>query len=202
MSNESQPAKITKDPNHWTPGKYRAKAIDWACTKTAENLPQVTVLFGYEQPGKMPGTVEPRQLMWFGSFKGGALERTIESLFALGLRQAPYPAMESGHNGKALDINAEVEIVVEHRANTKTGEIRAGIQWVNSLDRGMMKKLDGNEAASMFAPVNDQFAAYLAGRGVTPSAPQASTGAVANSGPMPGMGVMEQPRFTENDIPF
>lgn len=170
-----EPTKKVADPNRWKPGKYKGKPIDWMVTKTQAGLPQVSVLFEYLQPGTMPGTTESRQLTWFGSFKGGALERTLEVLALLGLRQAPYPAMETGRDGKALDENAEVELVVEHRIKDG-GEMRAGISWVNRIGgRGLQSKFEGAEAAEIFAQANQDFLAYMQKEGLQPVKPSTAT---------------------------
>jgi hypothetical protein len=185
------------DPNRWKPGKYKAKPIDWMVTKTKAGLPQVSVLFAYEQPGEMPGSKEAREITWYGSFKGGALERTLESLEMLGLRQAPYPAMETGREGTALDINAEVEIVVEHRADLQ-GVRRAGVAWVNQIGgRGLQSKLEGTEGQQVFAEVNQAYLNYLKSKGIEPkAAAQAAPAAAAQPG------ATMQGSLNEDDIPF
>lgn len=186
-------ARAPADPNRWKPGKYKAKAVDWNCSKTKEGLPQAVVLFDYQQPGPSPGTTEARQLMWFGSFKGGALERTLETLAMLGLRQPPYPAMEKGRDGKALDENIEVEIVVEHRLNNQTGQLRAGISWVNNIGgRALESKLAEGEGTVVFAEANTAFEAYLAREGITAAKPTLAQ-EIANK--TPGT-------LSEDDIPF
>lgn len=160
------------NPDKWKPGKYKAKAIDWGVTKTSAGLPQVSVLFEYQQPGDMPGVQEVRQLIWFGSFKEKAAERSMEVLEMLGLKQAPYPAMEIGREGKALDETIEVEVVVEHRVDLK-GVRRAGIAWVNRLGgRGIDSRLEQGEGAQVFAPVNDAYLNYLRSKGVQPQQPK------------------------------
>lgn len=156
MSQQQTSPTPATNPDKWKPGRYKAHALDWGVTKTKAGLPQVIVLFEYEQS---PG--ERRELMWFGSFKDGALARTEDTLFMLGLRQAPYPAMESGRDGKALDEKAEVEIVVEHRLD-QNGVKRAGISWVNPLGgRGIDSKLAQGEGQAMFAQANQSFMAKL-----------------------------------------
>jgi hypothetical protein len=204
-----QQQKKVVDPSKWKPGSYKARPIDWMVTKTAAGLPQVSVLFEYEQAGDMPGTLEKRQLTWYGSFKGGAQERTIESLAMLGLRQPPYPAMESGREGKALDEAAEVEIVVEHRKDLN-GVTRAGVAWVNRIGgRGLQSKLEAGEGNQVFAEANQAFEAFLKANPLPPraGAPAAtgqaqatgSQGGATKAAPLTGG---PTPSFTEDDIPF
>jgi hypothetical protein len=191
--------KATSNPDRWKPGKYKAKPVDWMATKTQAGLPQVTVLFEYEQDGDMPGKKETRQLSWYGSFKGGALERTIESLEMLGLRQPPYPAMESGREGGALDVNAEVEIVVEHRIHN--GVRRAGVAWVNRVGgRAMESKLEAGEGQQVFAEANQAFLAYMQQKGIQPKA-AAPAAAAAQPGTI-GATPPPQGNLGDDDIPF
>lgn len=194
-------AKTPVDHTKWTPGKYKAKPIDWGTAKTAEGLPQVKVLFTYTQKNPTTGADEAKDLMWFGSFKGGALERTMETLFGLGLRQNPA-SMESGRDGKALDETVEVEIVVEHRIDNK-GQMRAGISWVNFGNR-KMGSLDPNESKTVFAQANAEYMNFLAKQGVHASAPAGATvaGLPANGTPNLAAQLQQAPQMTESDLPF
>jgi hypothetical protein len=186
---EQEPRII--DPNKWKPGKYRAKALDWGVGKTKAGLPQVIILFEYNQQGDAPGTTESRQLMWFGSFKEKARERTLGVLVNLGLR-GPVSTMENGRDGKALDETKEVEIVVEHRAD-ESGKIRAGVAWVNEIGgRGVQSKLAEGEAKALFADVDAAFMATLAEKGIEMAKPaQTPAQAAAPAGTL-----------TDEDVPF
>lgn len=186
------------NPDRWKPGKYKAKPIDWMATKTKAGLPQVAVLFEYKQPGEMPGAPEEsRQLTWYGSFKGGALERTIENLELLGLKQPPYPAMESGREGGALDIETEVEIVVEHRID-QNGVRKAGVSWVNRLGgAGLESKLTPGEGQAVFAEANQAFLAHLQSKGI-----KAPAAAPAQAQKGPAAPPAAQGNLGEDDIPF
>jgi|SRR5665213_1304371 len=200
-------AKTPVDHTKWSPGKYKAKAIDWGTAKTKEGLPQAKVLFTYIQKNPTTGAEEAKDLMWFGSFKGGALERTMETLFGLGLRADPS-TMDSGRDGKALDETVEVEIVVEHRVD-QTGQMRAGISWVNSGNR-KMGSLDAQEAQQVFAQANAEYRIFLAKQGVSPNA-TAPAGATAAGAPRNGAGpaptiaqaiAAPASTMTEEDLPF
>lgn len=160
MPQPQQTGRQISDPDRWKPGKYKAKAIVWSISKTKAGLPQVVILFEYQQ-GE-----ESRQLMWFGSFKDKAKDRTLETLFNLGLRSAPS-SLESGREGGELDVNQEVEIVVEHRIG-QDGVRRAGIAWVNQKGRGLESKLAQGEAKALLASVDSEFMATLISKGEKP----------------------------------
>lgn len=201
---EPQTQAKTSNPDRWKPGKYSpAKPVDWMVTKTNAGLPQVAVLMEYKQPGDMPGTEEVKQLTWYGSFKDGALERTLEILEMLGLRQPPYPAMESGREGAALDVNAEAEVVVEHRVDQK-GVRRAGVAWINRVGgRGIDSKLQPGEGAQVFAQANQAFTGYLAAKGIKVEAPAAAAPAAA--APLQNLGqqiASGTANFSPEDVPF
>lgn len=114
-------------PKH-KPGTYLAKAADWSITKTQSGLPQVSVLFRYQEDAS-----SPRELIWWGSFKETVVERTIETLVALGLK-GPLEGLAEGLPGGALSTEKLMEIVVEHRQDN-SGNVRAGISWVNDPQR-------------------------------------------------------------------
>lgn len=190
MEQSQEQTKKVSDPNRWKPGKYRAKAVDWLTSKTKDGSPQVDILFEYQQPGEQPGSTEQRQMIWYGSFKGGARERTMETLFNLGLR-GPVSTLETGRDGKALDAEKEVEIVVEHRVYN--GILRAGIAWVNEIGgRGLQNKLAEGESKALFADIDQEFLATLAQKGAevkgAPATPAQKTAPAAT--------------LSEEDIPF
>jgi hypothetical protein len=190
-----QETRAAADPDKWKPGKYKAKAVDWGASKSKEGLPQAVVLFEYQQPGAGPGVTEHRQLMWFGSFKGGARERSLETLMSLGLR-GPVSEIELGRDGKALDPELEVEVVVEHRIYNNVR--KAGIAWVNQVGgRGIARdKFAPDEARALFADIDQEFMATLMAKGLTPkSQPQAAH-------QTPGQQAMQTGMFNEEDIPF
>jgi len=194
-------ARTPVDHTKWAPGKYKAKAIDWGTAKTAAGLPQAKVLFTYMQKNPLTGAEEAKDLMWFGSFNGGALERTMETLFGLGLRSDPS-TMDSGRDGKALDETVEVEIVVEHRIDNK-GQMRAGISWVNFGNR-KMGSLDANEAQTVFAQANAEYRIFLSKQGVQPKPAAGATAAGVPSNGTPNLAAQLQqaPQMTESDLPF
>lgn len=196
MENAQMPEQRVIDPDKWKPGKYTAKAVDWGVSKTKEGLPQVIVLFEYAQTGSLGANPETRQLMFFGSFKGGAKERTLETLLNLGLR-GPVVSLETGRDGKALDHEQEVEIVVEHRVFND--QKRAGIAWVNKLGgRGIQQKLDSNEAKTLFSDLDNEFLATLAAKGLKPKVTLAVCGGTKTI----AQKVQEQGTLGEGDIPF
>lgn len=190
----SSGAPRVADPDRWRPGKFKAKAVDWGVSKTNAGLPQVVILFEYLQQNQ-EGVTESRQLMWFGSFKGGARERTLETLVNLGLR-SPVSTMEQGRNGAALDPDKEVEIVVEHRIG-QDGMRRAGISWVNELGgRGVKSNIADGEAQALFSDVDSEFMATLIAKGLPVIHKGSGNGqTVAQQAQMQGM-------FNEADIPF
>lgn len=129
--------------NQHKPGAYLAKAVDWGISQTQAGLPQAVICFRYEGGG---------DLLWFGSFKEKAVERTIETLVLLGLKGA-VEDLATGVQGKALDMTKEVEIVVEEKADS-TGKPRIGISWVNDPNKSRIKGLSKFEASSMLGGAN------------------------------------------------
>lgn len=176
------------DPNKWKPGKYKAKPIDWGVTKDKSGNPRVMVLFEYQQKNDH-GQDERSTIMWYGSFNGGARERTMESLMYMGLKTGPS-ALEAGPEGKALDENNQVEIVIQHRSFE--GVVRAEVAWVNALGgRGIESTLAKGEAQSLFAGIDAEYKAMLSRDGQKPA-----------ENKTPAQQAMTQGTFSEEDIPF
>lgn len=182
-------AKTPIDHTRWKVGKFRAKPLDWGIDKTKEGLPQVKVLFTYLQKNDA-GVDENRELTWFGSFKGGALERTMETLENLGLRTKPSD-LESGRDGKALDELTEIEIVVEHRSYN--GTTKAGIAWVNGGSR-KLSDLEPGEAKALFAEVDAIYANAIAKSRGAAAKPANGSANLAST--------IAQPTMNESDLPF
>lgn len=115
------------------PGRYKAVIVEHGITPTKSNDPQVAIRFGFETKDGY------RELNWFGSFKGGALEHTLKALVVCGL-QGTNPA-------GPLEIGKEVSITVEI-GEDRNGKDRNIVRWVNSFG-GIGKKIDGLTATAM-----------------------------------------------------
>jgi hypothetical protein len=154
------------------PGTYLASPVDWGISKTKAGLPQVVVCFRYENG----------DLLWWGSFKDTVVERTVDTLIAMGLKGS-LETLADGVPGGALDSSRQMEIVIEHRAGND-GVLRPGIAWVNDPNKSRIEKITKAEAGSLLSGMN---AVLLQRRGQTKVAPPAP--------------VMQQ-SFTEQDVPF
>lgn len=128
------------------PGRYDAIVKEFGNTKTKDGLPQKAVRFEFEYEDST------RELLWFGSFKGGALPFTIKALLACGL-QGNNPA-------GPLTIGQEVSIVVEVDKDND-GKERNKVAWVNARG-GIGETMEDVEASSLM----EQFSgAVMAARG-------------------------------------
>jgi hypothetical protein len=114
-------------------GRYKAKVVDHGITKTKAGDPQATVRFELET------SVGYRELTWFGSFNGGAVEHTVRALVNCGLKGS-NPAGD-------LEIGKEVSIVVEIDKD-QNGNDRNVIRWVNAPG-GVLNKMDKREAGAL-----------------------------------------------------
>lgn len=178
-----QQSKKVIDANRWVPGKYKAKPADWGIAKDKSGNPRVMVLFDYFQKNPTTGADEPTQLMWWGSFTGGAREFTFEALEIMGLKTPPS-SMESGAEGKALDSLSDVVIVVKHKTDPQ-GIVRPEVAFINAANAGVKSNLADGESKAIFASIDAEF---MAGR-----APAAKT---------PAQSVMQQGELSEEDVPF
>lgn len=182
-NNQAAQAKKVVDPNQWKPGTYKAKPVDWAVGEDKSGNPRVMVLFDYMQGD------EQKSIMWFGSFTGGARERTMESLMFMGLTKGPS-ALAEGVEGKALDSSHEVSIVVKHEADLN-GVIRARVSWVNA-GRSLKTAIEPARVKSLFGQLDAEYASKLAANGIMPG----------SASKTPGQQAMEQGNLTEQDVPF
>lgn len=109
-------------------GTYKAKAKDWSCEYVgANNTPAVKVKFQFTEDGFT------RVLTWTGWLKtkaGTSNKGTLKTLIKCGFRDLTWENFRKGAEGRALDTDKEMEIVVEH-AQGKDGKPFATIKWVN-----------------------------------------------------------------------
>lgn len=111
-------------------GRYPAKVVSHAITETKGGDPQAAIRFGFETSDG------PKELTFFGSFKGGALEHTLKALVASGLK---------GNNPAGpLEIGKDVSIVVEINKDIN-GNDRNVVRWVNQPG-GVTNKMDDMSA--------------------------------------------------------
>lgn len=111
-------------------GRYSARVVSHAITETKGGDPQASIRFSFETSDGL------KELTYFGSFKGGALEHTLKALVASGLK---------GNNpAGALEIGKTVSIVVEIDKDMN-GKDRNVVRWVNQPG-GVINKMDDNSA--------------------------------------------------------
>ena len=113
-------------------GRFKAVVVEHGITETKSKDPQAAIRFGFDTKDGY------RELNWFGSFKGGALEHTLKALVVCGL--------EGTNPAGPLEIGKEVSITVEIDKNPE-GKDRNIIRWVNSFS-GIGKKIDGLTATA------------------------------------------------------
>ena len=128
-------------------GSYLARPVDWGISKTKAGLPQVTVCFRYKGADG-----QDRDILWFGSFKDTVVERTVDTLMAMGLKGS-LETLADGVPGAALNSGSEMEIVIEHRVD-QNGVKRAGVAWVNDPAKSRIEKISKAEAGSLLSGVN------------------------------------------------
>lgn len=165
------------------PGSYPAKIIDYGIWKGAKG-PQAVVMFEYRMAD---GQV--KNITWFGSFNGGAREFTVESLVRMGFTGKNGAELNGGKGSNVLNESMEFEIVIDNE--TYQGKTNARVKFINlpgGSDRFRQKMAERGEAAVLMGGLNLE-ADFMAARQKTK--PQGSTAPA-----------MQQPAFTENDIPF
>jgi hypothetical protein len=179
-------------------GVYRGRAKSWDLGETSTGKEQVAVEFQFTSDGF---TTERRT--WYGYFTDKTLDRTIESLRAMGWTGTDLSNLEG------LDAN-EVELVVGHEPEVDengnpTGQVRERIRWVNAIGGGLGLRAPLNEAKKK------EFAARMKGaivafdqrggrRQASSAAPQPQRAAANGSG-RGGVMPPEPPPITD-DIPF
>lgn len=143
------------------PGRYAAKVVAHAITETKAKDPQASVRLGFE-------TAEgPRELVWFGSFKEGALPHTIKALIACGLK---------GNNpGDDLTIGQEVSIVVDIDQDQE-GKDKNVVRWINA-PMGFKKVIEPMTAKAKLEAYSGAVMAAKQEMGIGPKnhAPQSSS---------------------------
>jgi hypothetical protein len=108
------------------PGKYQARLANYWIGKTSAGLPQAELLFEFEIDG------EPRELIWFGSFKEKARPYTLKALLYCGMKGDDPTSIADGPEGGALELGKEVLITIARETDDK-GNPRLRINWINPL---------------------------------------------------------------------
>ena len=103
-------------------GTYPAKVCDYGIGETKTGKPFVGLQFEVENEGRINTRL-------FLTEK--ALDRTIKTLKRLGLSGDDLMVLVNGPEGKGLDMNREVEIVVEMEASDD-GKEYPRVKWINS----------------------------------------------------------------------
>lgn len=124
-------------------GIQQARVINYRLEKSTNGYLQVKVTF------KLVG--DGSELDWYGTFKEGkAAEIAIKSVLTCGFKKdTPLSQLDNGAGSGVLDETRIVNLQVEHEEYpVGSGEKKAKVAWVNSLD-GRMKKINESEKASL-----------------------------------------------------
>lgn len=128
------------------PGKYLGKVTDCAIGKTKAGLPQVILMFDFDD-----NLGNSHSKMWFGSLKEGrAREITLNALLTCGFNGEDLLALNDGP--ACLDIDKVVELKVENRPD-QNGKVWANISWISTPgeETGGANRLDKTEAAALLS---------------------------------------------------
>lgn len=141
------------------PGKYRARAREWAFGLAKSGNEQIGVEFDLlDRPGE--------RMTWFGSFAPKALEFTLKALRACGWTGSDLAELDANMGG--LEQN-EVVLVVEHEEYQ--GKVSARVRWVNAGGGvGMSNPLDQGGLKSFAARMRAQIVALDPGSAKKPAA--------------------------------
>jgi len=133
-------------------GKFLAKVSDYGVTPPSANsgIPQAWVKFAFQDQGAN------KELTYYGSFAGGALDFTLKSLINCGFTQFnQLGALMNGVGSNLLDTNRDVEIDVQEEAKQDGNGMRTVIKWVNDPAAApATKKIDQATNAQYFGTNN------------------------------------------------
>lgn len=127
------------------PGKYYGKVTDSAIGKTKAGLPQVVLMFEFQDD---QGNVHNR--LWFGTLKEGkGRQITLNALLTCGFKGDDLMALNDGP--ACLDTEKLVELKVELGQPDSNGKRWANISWISTPgeNSGGPNKLDNAEAQAM-----------------------------------------------------
>lgn len=174
---------------------FRTKAKAWTLGETGNGTAQIGVSFMVPD-----GNGGEKQLTWYGFFSEATIDRTIESLRAMGFQGDDLETLAEGGTGR-LDSN-DVEIVVGEEEYQ--GQTYERVKWVNKPKVGvaMKKVLDGNERKQLASALKDRFRAFDAAAGQR--APSSKPGAPkpAQSTQRPASSGDPRPEPPPADLPF
>lgn len=130
------------------PGTYFGKVTDCAIGKTKAGLPQVVLMFEFQDS---IGNLHNK--MWFGSLKEGkAREITMDALLTCGFSGEDLLAINDGP--ECLDTEKLVELKVENRPD-QSGKVWANISWISTPGEGSnANRLDKTEATALLSGYN------------------------------------------------
>lgn len=130
-------------------GTYSAKPIEWGIGETKNGDPQAVVHFKiHDADGST------HNLTWYGSFKEKVKTHTIKALINCGLQGNDLDQFGLGSEGKALDKNREIELVVSQET-MDNGKTYARVKWINLPSGSRFRALaTPQEAKSKLASLN------------------------------------------------